>query len=85
MPMITVTSKGQVTLPAATRAKLRLVAGSKLSVSENERGEIVLKPKTGDIRNLRGIVRYDGPPVSIEDMKRAIGDAVAENYLRSVT
>ena len=85
MPMITVTSKGQVTLPAATRAKLRLVAGSKLSVSENERGEIVLKPKTGDIRKLRGIVRYDGPPVSIEDMKRAIGDAVAENYLRSVT
>ena len=85
MPMITMTSKGQVTLPAATRAKLRLVAGSKLSVFENERGEIVLKPKTGDIRKLRGIVKYDGPPVSIEDIKRAIGDAVAENHLRSMT
>ncbi len=83
MPTITMTSKGQVTLPAATRAKLRLVAGTKLLVTENDRGEIVLRPKTGDIRDLKGIVKYSGPPVSIDDMKKAIGDAVAEDYLRS--
>lgn len=85
MPTITMTSKGQVTLPAATRAKLRLVAGSKLQVIENDRGEIVLQPKTGDIRSLKGIVKYSGPPISIEDMKQAIGDAIAEGYLRSAT
>ena len=49
MTTITMTTKGRVTLPAPTRAKLRLVAGTQLTVTENERGEIVLQPKTGDI------------------------------------
>jgi antitoxin PrlF len=84
MTTITMTTKGQVTLPAATRAKLRLVAGTQLTVTENERGEIVLRPKTGDIRRLKGIVKYDGPPVSIEDMNRGIGEAVVESFKRSV-
>ncbi len=85
MPTITMTSKGQITLPVATRTKFRLVAGSKFDVAENDRGEIVLKPKTGDIRRLRGILKYDGPPISIEDIKKGIGDAIAEDYLRSVS
>ena len=78
----TMTTKGQVTLPAATRAKLRLVAGTQLIVTENDRGEIVLRPKTGDIRRLKGIVKYDGPPVSIEDMDRGIAEAVAQRLRR---
>lgn len=85
MTTITMTSKGQITLPAATRAKLRLAAGSKFLVSENDRGEIVLKPKTGDIRRLRGILKYDGPPVSVEDMNNAIGEAVVESFKRSIS
>ncbi len=85
MSTITMTSKGQVTLPAATRAKLRLVAGTKMVVSENERGEIILRPKRGDIRALKGIVKYDGPPVSIEDMNKAVRDAAAESYIRSIS
>ena len=88
MPTITMTSKGQITLPAATRAKLRLVKGAQMEVEETGDGKIVLTPKpakTGDIRNLRGIIKYDGPPVSIEDMKKAIGDAIAEDYLRSIS
>ena len=85
MTTITMTSKGQITLPAATRAKLRLAAGSKFLVSENDRGEIVLKPKTGDIRRLRGILKYDGPPVSVEDMKAAVGKAVVESFKRSIS
>jgi antitoxin PrlF len=83
MTTITMTSKGQVTLPAATRAKLRLVAGTKLTVTENDRGEIVLRPKTGDIRNLKGILKYDGPPVSVEDMRIAVEEAAVVRYLRS--
>ncbi len=82
MTTITMTTKGQVTLPAATRAKLRLVAGTQLIVTENDRGEIVLRPKTGDIRRLKGIVKYDGPPVSIEDMDRGIAEAVAQRMRR---
>ena len=77
MSTITMTSKGQITLPAATRAKLRLVAGSKLNVSENERGEIVLRPRTGDIRALRGIIAYSGPARSLEEIDEGIARAIA--------
>lgn len=86
MSTATMTSKGQITLPAATRARLRLVKGSKLEVSENAEGQIVLTPRparTGDIRKLRGILKYDGPPVSIEEMNKAIEEAVVERYLQS--
>jgi AbrB family looped-hinge helix DNA binding protein len=85
MTTITMTSKGQITLPAATRAKLRLEAGSKFLVSENERGEIVLKPKTGDIRRLRGVLKYDGPPVSIDEMSEAVRRSAVESFKRSVS
>jgi AbrB family looped-hinge helix DNA binding protein len=81
----TMTSKGQITIPIATRSKLRLAPGSKIDFVENEAGEIVLKPVVGDIRRLRGIVRYDGAPVSVEDMNRAIGDAAAESFRRSTS
>jgi antitoxin PrlF len=84
MPTITMTSKGQITLPAATRAKLRLIAGIKFLVTESDDGKIILTPKTRDIRELRGILKYDGPPVSIEDMNMGIRKAAADRYKRSV-
>jgi antitoxin PrlF len=66
------TSKGQITIPIETRKRLRLVAGLKVEFVENEHGDIVLRPKTVDIRTLRGSIRYEGPPVSVEEMDRAI-------------
>ncbi len=83
MPTATVTSKGQITIPAETRARLRLVPGTKVDFVQNAAGETVLRTKTGDIRALKGIVKYDGPPVSIEDMKRAVEKAAVARYLRS--
>lgn len=85
MAIATLTSKRQITLPAEACAKLRLVKGSKVEVSVTPAGEILLRPKTGDIRRLRGILKYDGPPVSIEEMTEAIGAAIAEDYRRSVS
>jgi antitoxin PrlF len=85
MTIATLTSKRQITLPADMCAKLRLTKGSKVDVRINEAGEMVLRPKTGDIRRLRGILKYDGPPVSIEEMNEAIGDAIAEDFRRSVS
>ncbi|MDQ3077706.1 MAG: AbrB/MazE/SpoVT family DNA-binding domain-containing protein [Pseudomonadota bacterium] len=83
MVAATMTSKGQITIPAEVRKRLRLKAGSKVDFIENRAGELVLKPRIGDIRSLRGIVKYDGPPVSIEEMDEAIGEAVVERFLRS--
>lgn len=83
MPTATMTTKGQVTIPAETRARMRLVPGSKISFEQNDRGETVLRTKTGDIRQLRGILKYDGPPVSVEEMNQAVRDAAVARYLRS--
>jgi AbrB family looped-hinge helix DNA binding protein len=77
------TSKGQITVPAEVRAKLGLRAGVKVDFVVNAGGEVVLRPRTADIRSLRGMLTYDGPPVSIEDMDRAIGDGVVEAFERS--
>lgn len=84
MPTATMTSKGQITIPAETRKRLRLVPGSKVDFVQNETGETVLRTKTGDIRELRGFFKYDGPPVSLEDMDRGIAEAVVERYKRSL-
>jgi antitoxin PrlF len=83
MTIATMTSKGQITIPAATRSKLRLAPGSKIDFVENDAGEIVLRPVTGDVRRLRGIVKYDGPMLSVEDMDRVIGEAAMESFRRS--
>ena len=85
MVAATVTSKGQITIPVAVRKRLRLRAGSKVDFVENKAGELVLKPRTGDIRELYGIVKYDGPPLSIEEINEAIGDAAAESFRRSIS
>jgi len=85
MATATVTSKGQVTIPAAIRKKLRLHPGSKIDFIENKAGETVIRAKTGDIRKLYGFLEYDGPPLSIEDMNEAVGRAVAEDFKRSVS
>ena len=81
----TLTSKGQLTLPAHLREKFRLSAGTKVSFEELADGRIAIRPKTGDLRALRGIVKYDGPPVSIDDMSRAVAAAAAMRFKRSVT
>jgi AbrB family looped-hinge helix DNA binding protein len=85
MALATMTSKGQITIPAATRSKLRLAPGSKVDFVENEAGEIVLRPVTGDIRRLRGVVKPRGPAVTVEEMDAAIGEAVAESWRRSTS
>ena len=80
-----VTSKGQITLPAALRAKLKLVPGSRVDFEERPDGSFVIRRKTRDIGELYGILKYDGPPVSIEDMNHAIAEAAAERFKRSVS
>ena len=82
MTTATMTSKGQITIPAEVRAKYRLSAGTQVDFVENGAGELVLRPKKGDVRELRGIIKYDGPPVSLEDMERGIAEAVAERLKR---
>jgi AbrB family looped-hinge helix DNA binding protein len=72
MATAAVTSKGQITIPAEVRKKLGLKPGDRVRFVEGENGEFVLKPKTGSIMNLKGIARYSGKPMTIEEMNETI-------------
>lgn len=72
MATAAVTSKGQITIPIEVRVKLGIKPGDRVRFVENENGEIVLKPKTGSLMGLRGIVKWKGKPVTIEEMNETI-------------
>lgn len=76
-PKITTTlsTKGQVILPAAIRNKRHWGPGTKLVVEDTPKGVLLksapLFPPTR-MEDVFGMLKYDGPPVTIEDMDAAI-------------
>jgi AbrB family looped-hinge helix DNA binding protein len=72
-----VNSRGQITIPVEVRNKLGLKPGTRVWFIENENGEYVMKVKTGSIMNLRGIFKWTGKPVSIEEMNETIAQVGA--------
>jgi antitoxin PrlF len=84
MPSATVTSKGQITIPAQVRMSLGLGAGDKIDFVEIEKGQFVLKPRTASIRDLEGCVPKLNYVPTIEEMKEAVLDAADESYRAGV-
>jgi antitoxin PrlF len=78
MPVATLTSKGQTTIPKEIRDLLGLAAGDKLDFVVESDGRVVLRPATQDVRELKGMLRKKGrKPVSLEEMDRAIAAGAA--------
>jgi antitoxin PrlF len=69
---ITVSSKGQITLPAEARRKLGIRTGSKLEcfVRGDDRLEIIRIG--GSIRDLKGVLPKPRRALSLADMQKAI-------------
>ena len=65
-----ITSKGQTTLPKAVREALSVEAGDRVRyiVEDDEVRIRKVKP----IDRLFGALKYDGPPVSLQEMEQAI-------------
>ena len=72
MTSATVTSKGQITIPAPVRAALGLESGSRIEFVETEKGKFSIIPATSSIHELKGMLRRPVKPVSLEDMNLAI-------------
>lgn len=83
MSVATMTTKGQITVPHDVRQRLNLRTGTKVEFVERADGGVDLVPLTASIMDLAGIVPWDGPPVSIEEMDEAVQEAAVERYLRS--
>ncbi len=66
---------GRTTLPKAVRDALELQPGDRLRYFILD-GEVRIRA-VRPIQRLYGVLEYDGPPVSLDDMERAIGEAAA--------
>ena len=73
MSSATMTSKGQITIPAEVRDKLGLDPGDRVQFIEIREGEFSIVPATGSVHELKGLFRgRRAKPVSLEEMERAI-------------
>ena len=78
MSTATLTSKGQITLPAELRRVLSLESGDRIEFFRQADGVYGLRPLTGSVRDLKGIVPKPAKRVSIAQMDRAIAIAVRQ-------
>jgi AbrB family looped-hinge helix DNA binding protein len=80
-------SKGQMVVPKQIRESLGLAPGAEL-VIEPGRDCFVVKAKASasfprtTVEEVFGILKHNGPPVTLEDMERGIEEAVRERWAR---
>lgn len=72
MATATLTSKGQVTIPAAVRSALGVDAGDRLEFIQVAPGRFELVAATEAVTALKGLVRRPATPVSVDAMNAAI-------------
>lgn len=81
----TVSTKGQVILPKTIREQRRWPAGTRLMVKDTPAG-VLLTPMSPfpptRVEDVYGMLRYEGPPVSIEEMDEAVAEHFRRNYDR---
>lgn len=72
MTAATLTSKGQITIPASVRAALGVDAGDRVEFVPLANGRFELVASTLPVTALKGSIAKPKKPVSIDDMNAAI-------------
>jgi antitoxin PrlF len=72
MTTATLTSKGQITIPAQVRASLGLGTGDRIEFIALGDGKFAIMAATHSARDLKGLIRKPSKYVSVEDMNQAI-------------
>lgn len=71
MTTATLTTKGQITIPADVRQRLGLASGDRIEFIEID-GGYAIKPAIDDVTALKGLLRRPAKPVSVDDMNATI-------------
>jgi antitoxin PrlF len=71
MSTSTVSTKGQVVIPADVRADLGIDAGTRVEFVKTVEGWL-LKPATRPVTALKGMVSARATPATVQEMNRAI-------------
>ena len=83
MPISTLTSKGQVTIPKEIRSRMGLKTGDRLEFRIDDQGRVTVRP-AGEptYLRLRGMLhRYAKErPVTVEEMREAVQQGAAEKF-----
>ncbi|MDD3519600.1 MAG: AbrB/MazE/SpoVT family DNA-binding domain-containing protein [Chromatiales bacterium] len=77
MTTATLTSKGQITIPAEVRQRLGIATGDRIEFVELDGGGFAIKPANDDVRSLKGLLRKPGKAVSIDAMNAAVRQRAA--------
>jgi antitoxin PrlF len=72
MTTATVTSKGQITIPANVRQSLNVDSGDRVEFVQVEPGQFLFIAATRSVTELKGMFGKAKRVVSIEDMNRTI-------------
>ena len=72
MTTATVSSKGQITIPANVRRSLQVVAGDRVEFVEVEPGRFEFFAATRSVRELKGMFGKARKSVSIDEMNKVI-------------
>lgn len=72
MTTATVTTKGQITIPANVRQALQVEAGDRVEFVEVTPGRFEFVAVTRSVRELKGMFGKSTRSVSIDDMNKAI-------------
>lgn len=84
-PTTVVSTKGQVILPKAVRESQAWTPGTRLTVEETAEGVLLraapLFPPTR-MEDVFGMLKYDGPPKTLEEMEAGIAAEVRERHAR---
>ena len=72
MTTATVTSKGQITIPAAVRQALQVGPGDRVEFVEVDPGRFEVVAATRSVKELKGLFGKPAKSVSIDDMNAAI-------------
>ncbi|MDH4390794.1 MAG: AbrB/MazE/SpoVT family DNA-binding domain-containing protein [Aquabacterium sp.] len=83
MTTATLTSKGQITIPADVRRTLGVQTGDRVEFVEIQPGRFELVAATRSVRELKGMLGKPTQTLSIEDMNRVIAEQGAKAGLRS--
>ena len=78
-----VTSKGQITLPAALREEFNINPGDHIFFFRDLDNRPTFVVRHMSREPLRPMVKWSGPPKTDAELNEGIGEAVVEDFLRA--
>lgn len=83
MPIATLTTKGQVTIPKEVRDHLELETGDRVSFVIQDDGSVMVRPLTRPVQDLAGLLQRPGRrPVSVKGMNEGIAARMRAKFGR---